>query len=448
VAEDAPGFTLSFYCYSDYTLPPRRIRAVSPNLCGWVTTIRFCRIHGAGNPICESRRRYRAAVEGWASLMRTACYDYNYNLAEVTVPISKITTMRENIPFLKRTGCLGINLESMAAWNLYAPHTYLAARLMWDADADADAILKDFFDACGGRAAPHLAAYWERIDRACREADVHVGSFYGVHAIWTPGLVRACEADLDAAARAADTEMTRGRVALFRSGLESAKYYLAVREALSRCEFAKAKETFDRWMAHMDDAFDREYNTMRGYKRGYAEWFILPVIASGLERTTGPRRLLSQLPDEWEFRYDPNDAGEKEGFFAEAVPPEGWRRVRTYSASLNEQKILEELTWMWYRTSFPVPAELPPGPLHLWFGEIDGSPTRVYVNGEFAGEFTGARRPGEVEVTGRLRPGRKNLVAIKTGHHGISEILLGGILRPAMIYAGPKPDAGAGRPKE
>ena len=440
VARDAPGFILSFYCYSDYTLPPKTVSKVAGNLCAWVTTIRFCRIHGVNNPKCESRQRYKAVVEAWAKLMQTACYDYNYNLAEVTVPISKITYMKDNIPFLKRTGCRGINLESMSAWNLYGPHTYLASRLMWKADADADAILDDYYARLFGKAAPHAKAYWERIDKAVREADVHVGSFHGVHAIWTPGLVKGCEADLDAAAMAAEGDLVRERVALFRSGLENARFYLAVREAINRCDFAAAQASYDAWLKHMDDAFAKQYSTMGGYKRGYAEWFLKPLIESGLARTTGERKLVAQLPDEWDFRYDPQDAGEKEGYFKPDAAADGWRKVKTYSATLNEQKIPEQLTWMWYRTRLRAPDALPAGPLHLWFGEVDGSPTKVWLNGELVGEFAGARKPSEVEVTGKLLAGKENLVVVRTGHLSISELMLGGIVRPVMLYAGPRPE--------
>jgi hypothetical protein len=464
VARQAPEFILSFYCYSDYTLPPKTVSKVSDNLVGWVTTIRFCRLHGVNNPRCESRQRYQQVVEGWTKLMRTACYDYNYNLAEVTVPISKISYLRDNIPFLKKSGCLGVNMESFPAYSLYGPHTYLTTKLLWDADADVDAILDDYYSKLCGKAAPHVKAYWQRIDKAAREADVHCGSFYGLHAIWTPELVRQSEADLDAATGAADSDLIRERVALFRSGLDSAKHYLAVREAVNRCDFAKAKEVFDKWLLLLDDAAAKNYMTRKEYRRGYAERFLLPMIASGLTRTTGECKLVAQLPDEWDFRYDPQNVGEKEGYFGREVPAEGWQRVKTYSATLNEQKIPEQLTWMWYRTSFAVPKHLPAGPLHLWFGEVDGSPTKVYLNGELAGEFSGTRRPNEVEVTckrrglsvfaprlgrsrklAKLLPGKENLIVVKTGHMGISELMLGGILRPVMLYSGKIPSVGADR---
>jgi len=439
VKREAPDLILSFYCYSDYTLAPKLMDKASDNLCAWVTTIRFCRLHGISNPNCESRQRYKTVVEGWAKLMQTACYDYNYNLAEVTVPISKISYFRDNIPFLKKTGCWGINLECMCLANLYAPHTYLAARLMWNADGDADAILADFYWKAFGATAPHVKSYWERIDKAVCGVDVHCGCFHGVHALWTQELVDACQKDLDAAANSAQADLIRTRVKLFQSGLDNVKHYLSVREALNHCAFAAAKETYEKWIAHMNSAYDQGFSSMRGYRCGYAKRFLLPAINSGHERTTEGRKLVLQLPDEWDFRYDPRDEGEGQGWFKESVSAEGWRRVKTYSATLNEQGIPEQLTWMWYRTRFEAPAKLPDGPLHLWFAEVDGSPTKVYLNSEFVGEFTGSRRPNEVEISGKLRAGKENVVAFKTGHLGISELMLGGLLKPVMVYSGPRP---------
>jgi hypothetical protein len=437
VAKEAPDFILSFYAYSDYTLPPKNLTEFSPNLVAWITTIRFCRLHGVENTACESRQRYRGVVEGWAKLMKTASYDYNYNLAEVCVPISKITYIKQNIPYLKKTGCLGVNMEAMAAWNLYGPHTYLTSRLLWDADADPDAILADFYEkAVGKTAAPHLKAYWDRIDEACVKSQTHCGSFYVNHAIWTPELVKACQADLDACEAKAGTAGEKERVALFRSGLENAKYWLSLRDAINTCDFVNASNVLARFIAHMDDANAKGYNTMDGYKRGYVERIVKGMVDSGLTWSSGDRRKVVQLPDAWSFRYDPENGGEAAGWFKPGAPAEGWRTVRTYSATLNEQGIGEQLTWMWYRVKLTPPA-LPEGPLHLWFGEVDGAPTTVWVNGEKVGELAGRRRAGAVEVTGKLVPGKENEIVVRTNHGAISELMLGGILRPVMLVAGP-----------
>ncbi|MBM4033359.1 MAG: hypothetical protein FJ291_16470 [Planctomycetes bacterium] len=43
-------------------------------------------------------------------------------------------------------------------------------------------------------------------------------------------------------------------------------------------------------------------------------------------------------------------------------------------------------------------------------------------------------------VTDKLLPGKDNLIALRTGHLSISELMLGGIVRPAMLYSGPRPE--------
>lgn len=462
--EANPRAILGFYAYADYSLPPRSVTSAAPNLCAWIAPIRFCRFHGLSNPRCESRRRCREVVEGWARVVpRIGWREYNYNLAEATVPLSKISVWREDIPYLKRIGCLGLNIECLALWHLYGPHTYLIARLAWDADADVDAILADFYERLGGKAAAPLRAYWERIDAAYRDAPAHAGSFYALHAVWTPELVAACRSDLEAAADRADDETIARRVDMFRRGLASAELYLALREATNRCDFPRAREIYRTWISEMDATHGAAIHPVAEYRRGYAPRFLEPAIAEGYERVTAPRRLILRLPDEWLFRAEapyvaraaseaggakaeketnePKEADEGEalGWMRPDLGEEGWRRVRTYSATLDEQGVPETLTWLWYRTRFPVPPDLPEGHLHIWFGEIDGNGGKVFLNGEHVGDLRGGRRPEELDIAGRLLAGKENVVAVKIDHRRISELHLGGILRPVMIYAGPWP---------
>jgi hypothetical protein len=109
--------------------------------------------------------------------------------------------------------------------------------------------------------------------------------------------------------------------------------------------------------------------------------------------------------------------------------------VRTYSATLGEQGVPESFEWLWYRCTIDVPAELPSGRLHLWFAEIDGRGGEVFLDGELVGELRPKRGPQELEVTGKLRPGRTSTVAVKIDHRRISELFLGGIIQPVMLWA-------------
>ena len=117
---------------------------------------------------------------------------------------------------------------------------------------------------------------------------------------------------------------------------------------------------------------------------------------------------------------------------------EGWQKVKTYTATLNEQQVPEQLTWMWYQTTFRTPKNLPAGPLTLWFMEPDGNEIKVWLNGQPVYELQKirSRQPLDVDLGNRLQPDTDYVVTVKLHHNWISELMLGGILRPVMVYAG------------
>ena len=432
-----PDAILSYYAYSDYTLPPKRVRDTPENLCVWIAPIRFCRLHGMSNHLCEDRLRLAKDIDSWMEVAPALGWrEYNYNLAELTAPYSKMSIWAEDLPALHKKGCVAAKIETLALWHIYGPHTYFTARLLWDVDADPQAIMDDFYTKFCGSAAPHVKAYWERVDKAYRDTDIHIGSFYSLHAVWTPKVIDACSADLKAALAAADDEIIKRRVEMFLAGLDNVIHYMALREATNRCDFVEAQAVYGDWIAHMDKVHEVGIHTIGEYKRGYVPRFLGKTIAAGVPRVAGENRLIVQLPDEYQFRYDHEDKGEELGW-QNGATEEGWQPVKTYSAMLNEQGIEEELTWLWYVTEFDVPKLPKDERLALWIGEIDGVWTRVFINGELVGEGKARRSPMEVEATGKLRQG-KNTVAIKIDHSRISELKLGGILKPAMIYAGPR----------
>ena len=437
VAVECPDVIINFYAYADYTAAPKKVRNSPANLVAWVAPIRFCRLHSLTNPLCEPRHRCKGVVDGWAeAVSRVGWREYNYNLAECTVPFSKISVWKDDLPYMKKRGCAGLNIESLVFWHLNGVNTYLAARMAWDADLDVQKVMDDFYEKFGGKAGPYIKAYWERIDKAYTAAQCHAGSFYAMPVVWTDELLNACQADLDAAKKAADADVTAERVEMFQVGLDNARLYMAQRQATNECDFVKAKELFEKWYANMDAAVARKYHQVAEYKYGYAPRFQEPTVMAGHVRVTGDCAKLVQLPDEWMFRYDAKKEGEQAGWGGKAVKPEGWQKVKTYSACLDQQKVPEQLTWMWYRTSFKAPADLGGKPLHLWFAEVDGRLVKVFLNGELAGGFPGKRAPGEVDVTGKVLAGQDNVVAVMIDHSAISELSLGGILKPVMLYSG------------
>jgi hypothetical protein len=430
VAQQNPEAILNFYCYADYTQAPSRNLRLEPNLCAWLAPIRYCRFHPIGHAGCPSRLQLAELVEAWATVAKQVGYrTYNYDLADVLVPFSMISVWKHDLPYLKQKGCLGINNETLANWQIYGPHIYLSARLAYDPDANADVIMDDYYrHAYGPRAAPFMKQYWTAIDRAFLDLPCHTGSVYALHLVYTPEFLGRCRALLDQAAAAAKSDPAHSaRVALAAEGLGNAVQFCAIREAMNRGDFQQAKRVYEqllgRSQAHAKSRLGHEYTVT------YAKRFVGNYVLAGAEVAAPPRRVVAVLPDRWRLAYDERDVGVSERWHQPAFDDRGWQEVATYSRPLDAQGIPDRCTIMWYRTKFRLPEKS--AKLVLFGTEIDGVAT-VYLNGQQVGAAFPSRKSFEVAITDAAVPG-ENTLAIRVDHSKMTELFLGGILRPVMV---------------
>jgi len=434
VAREQPGAVLNFYCYADYTQAPTGDVRLAPNLCAWIAPIRYCRFHAIGRENCPSRRQLAELVDGWSrAASRIAYRTYNYNLAECAVPCSLISVWKHDIPYLKAKGCLGINLETLANWQIYAPHIYLSIRLAYDPAADADALLDDFFlGFYGPQAGPAMKEYWLAVDRAFAELACHSGSFFAVHLVYTPEFLGRYRAILDRAASAAKGDAAyAARVAMAAEGLQNAVQYAAIRDAVNRGDFQAAQRTFDLLLARS------EANVKTGlgnhYTVNYLKRFVGVYTSAGAAATAPPSKLAAVLPDRWRFAYDESDQGTARGYFEPKFDDAAWREVATFSNTLDAQGLPDRQTILWYRTRFAVPES--GRRWSLFFTDVDGDAT-VYVNGKPVGTSVKKRQPFEIDVSGAVVPG-ENSIAVRVDHSQITELMLGGIVRPVLLIEKP-----------
>jgi len=434
VAKSCPGSILSFYAYADYTQAPTLGRKLAPSLCAWIAPIRYSRHHRIGSPNSSSRTQLAGLISGWADAVGKIGYrTYNFNLAECLVPFSKISIWSHDIPYLKRKGCLGINNETLANWEIYGPHIYLSIRLAYSPDADAAAIMDDYFLKFYGPAAgPLMKQYWMSIDRAFADLKCESGSFFSVHRVYTPAMLAKLDGLLKKAAEAAKGDAScSARVAMTAEGFQNAVQYCRLREAMNAGDFAKAAGIYRRLLARCEAEDKKGLGTR--YTVTYLKRFLGRPIAAGLAATSAPNRLLQRLPDEWRLAYDPADSGLAGGFAKADFDDSKWRRVRTFSDTLHAQGLPDRKTILWYRRTLQIPK--PAGKLALFFTEVDGDAT-VYVNGSEVGRSERKRSPFYVDITAAARPGR-NVVAVRVDHSRITELFLGGIIRPVLLIEKP-----------
>lgn len=438
VGKEHPESLLSFYCYADYTQPPTLGRKLSPNLVAWIAPIRYSRYHRIGSPVSRSRIQLAQVIDGWAAAAEHIAYrTYNFNLAECVVPFSKLSVWKHDIPYLKAKGCIGINLESLVNWEIYGPHLYQSIRLAYGPDADSDAMMDDYFMKFYGSAAgPFMKEYWMSIDEAFANMKCESGSFFALHLVYTPQLLDKLAGLIKQAGDAAgDSKTYSARIAMTSEGLKNAEQFIQIRDAMNRGDFATAKRVYDDLCARNEAELNKGYGNH--YTLNYLKRFVGTHVLAGAEATAAPNRVLQVLPDRMKLAYDPDDNGVEQGYYKSDFDDSTWRQVATYGNTLNAQGLPDTKSVMWYRTSMDVP-RLQSGRLVLFFTEVDGQAVTVYVNGvEVAAlEREARRKPFEVDVTDAVKPG-SNTVAIRVDHTRITELFLGGIIRPVLLIRKP-----------
>ena len=425
VAKDYPKVRLSFYCYADYTQAPTRGMKLEPNLVAWVAPIRYCRWHEIGSEVCPSRQQLTELVQDWGKCSAMMGYrTYNFNLAEVITPVPLISVWKHDIPFLAKNNCRAINLETLDAWELYGPHIYLSLKLSYDANANADAILEDFYTKFYGPAAPAMKQYWNDLDRRVATLPTHAGSVFGIHRIYSPDMLEHCGKLIEQARQAAGGEkIYADRVKMTAEGYTNAVQFIAARNALNEGKPAEAQKLYDTLLERA------RANTKAGFGAQFTEAYLKRFVGKSIAASATAGRVAMVLPDRWQLAYDVDGTGAEKGFGRTDFDDSKWKSVATFSETLDGQGLTDAKTFIWYRTTIDLPAS--ETARTLFFAEIDGL-AQVYVNGQLIGAGEKRRVSFALNAASALKPS-KNVIAVQVDHRTITELYLGGIIRPVYL---------------
>jgi hypothetical protein len=462
-----PKAKLGFYAYSDYTLPPTKpeLDKISPNIMVNIAPIRFSRYHPIGHPNSESTQALRDIIEGWGKRATMLGYrTYNYNLAEVMTPYSKISTWAHDLPYLKERKCISYNFESFDCWELSAPHLYLSIRLAYDPTQDPWAIMADFLDKFYGPAAEPMEKYWMAVDSTWINLHTEAGSIHALPEVYTPENIKKFEGYLAQAEQMAKPAPEFAyRVDLAKRGLQRAKYWRAWYDALIAGNADEAQKVYDQWTAAVNESFSKR--NANDYEMTYLRRFIggntanayaavHPKEAVPGETKPGPlvkgkpgkpvqvfkdlpaRKCIAVLPDEWKYNTQAAlvKAGVKTDPFVPSFYDADWKTVKTYSNTLNGQGFPEYLGVMWYRTTFKAPADAT-GNLWLHFTKADRKVT-VYINGKQVGPPDSEAFKGvtiDLGTDSGIKPGQDVQITVKVDHIPLPELYLGGIVMPIHL---------------
>ncbi len=440
-----------FYAYSDYTLPPTRpeLETLSPNLSIWIAPIRFSRYHPLGHPNSSTQQLLKEIVDGWSGRGAALGWrSYNYNLAEVLTPYSRITTWAYDLPYLLDKGCIGNSLESFNTWEISGPHLYLSLRLSYDPRLDPWLIMADYWDKAYGPAAELMERYWMEVDAAFVNLETETGSYHALHHVYTPerlavldDLLSEAEQQVEGRTRRlrrdlpAGTENQQYRVQVARRGLTRAVYWRAWFDAINRGDLEQAQAIYDEWHEFVEESLRLRHTNQ--YSRTYLRRFIGGNLRRAMAALNPPdapaNRVIAVLPDVWKTAtIEEIEAAGGGQPWAVDFDDSDWIEIKTFTDTRNAQGLPEYFGEMWYRTSFSAPESR--DDLRMHFYKIDRR-VILYINGRQVNETEQEGFGGQatLDVSGFIKPGEQNQVTVMIRHIPLPELFLGGLVHPVYL---------------
>lgn len=241
VRERHPNTLIKVGAYAMYARPPLDPDfRPEPNLLYQLCHIYFCHNHPVGTGECaegvtyqpspefQPNQEFEKILDQWLALSpHLFIYEY-YTLggvARANLPWPLLHTIAHDIPYYRDKGIEGFYTQLSAdLFHRYGLNYYLAAKLCWNPDLDAQAVLADYFEKCYGVAAAPMRRFFDRLEQAMM--DWNGCSSYGLKGttnaslapkVYTPQVM----ADLQAALREAEElagndSVTHARVMLAR----------------------------------------------------------------------------------------------------------------------------------------------------------------------------------------------------------------------------------------
>src|SRR5690606_10379476 len=179
-------------------IPPFGVK-LSPNLGIMYAAIWSDALHAYDDPKSWQMQRQAQNLQRWCQLSdRVWLYGYDYSmLVSGLTPLPTTRKLARDMPLLKKWGIIGFLDETRNIWAERGIMTkYVKARLEWDANADVNALLTDYYAHWYGAAAKPSRAFWDALEDAIESTPVLGHEDRILPYIYTPKLMKQLAAHL------------------------------------------------------------------------------------------------------------------------------------------------------------------------------------------------------------------------------------------------------------
>jgi len=455
VRKEFPYAYIATNGYANRDIPPEGME-LDDHMVIMFAAIWCCTLHAYDDPHCWQKVRQGQMLKRWCELSDNVwVYGYPYNmLVSALTPLPEFTKLRRDFALMKKWKVMGFldeTREVLAECGIAS--RYLRARLYWDADADVDAILDDFFDKWYGAAAEPAKAFWFALDEAVTNTHMHGHEDRIMPEVYTPQLMRQLEKHIVRAEQTPDTERAKLHVRADRLIYEHLKGYVALSAARRAGDYA----TLIREGQGMLDIRVKLHAINPWYmwdvetdpQSGVWDWRITKRIKfyqKLLDNITGKTGdLVALLPEKAMFRTDPHNDGKFERWHEPDFNEKGWQPILTTRPFfVQDDDLLDErghpyVGFVWYRLKVDVPESARGKRVKLFVPTL-ATEAWAWVNGQYVGHRPYKEsyiRPAqmEVDVTDAIRPGKTNVVAFRISTSMAPAQVAEGLLSRVVLYA-------------
>lgn len=434
--------------YANRVMPPEGVGPLSPNLGIQSAMLDTCTLHPIGHRACWQRMAYKTVLDRWTRELRCVfIYDYDPGKSLDNLPFPMLHNLGPDFRYFKERGVWGFWTEGQNTWLCTHLNYYARAQLMWDADTDLEAVVRDYCRTFYGESGAAIEDYIWTLERAVAETDVHTtwGRLVPWQVILPPHEVERLDRLIRRAQKLAESEPYRERVRVFSLAHDHMTAFLNMEAAAANGDFREAVGYADRMKqlrdetAKVDPALLPHTPDWCKDHRGSLEWYR-DVYQRLSDRTAGPSgRLVAMLPRMWEFKTDPRDAGVIEQWY---LPEAGHEWEPIDSALYWDVQGYQDRTGRpyagkaWYRNSVAIPASVEGKPLRLTIGGVYNNGVWIWVNGRLVHHRPrhDSGSPFDVDVTGIAAPGAVNSVAIRVDTIAADRMPRGGLHRRVFVW--------------
>jgi hypothetical protein len=449
VAREFPDRWLLTNGYANRARPPEGLGPLSPNLGIQSAMLDTCTFHPINDPKCWQRQLYQSVLDRWTAELRCVfIYDYDPGKALDGLPFPMLHNLQKDFRYFKNRGVWGFWTEGQNCWMVTHLNYYIRARLMWNAQANVPALVRDYCQKFYGAAARPVEDYIWTLERAVGESSIHetFGRLVPWRVIYPPKVMRQLDRQMAEAVRRAGNRPEAPHVQVLDLVHQYIRAYLAMESAASEADFVgavrHAKEMFrlrgelgkinpslipvtPEWASKGDGALE-------WYRQTYQEL---------AERMNGGRgRLIAMTPRTWQFREDPEKIGEFQGWYAPEAKGQ-WQDLDStmyWEAQARQDKLGYGYTGhAWYRTAFNVPAAAAGQPLKLAIGGIYSVELWTWVNSRLVDHRIrqSTKNAFDIDVTPHIRPGQTNHVTLLISTLPPDRNARGGLHRRVFLWS-------------